>query len=360
MQSKYRPLSINEFWNRDMVPVVNEQNISSLTSKSFLILEGDKGCGKTTLARILAGSAVSHESNIIEINAKGDEGKTENLRQLLSNSNLTVGISEFDDGKLVVIVDEAHLLNKSSESLFLKPVEDHSDTLLVIFVTNELEKIRKDLKDRAMIISFSQLRSPKNIYDFIYDYKSQFDGFPLTDASIKLLADKIGNITPRHMMGVMDYITENNIGDITEILKVISSQTVDEIDPSENLFKTVLDLIKSHNSYTSSTSSIDKIYINSINENEAIKSVKGIMIYMIKNRNRFRFTESQYRFMVKYLSNLMKEEDNVVPALLLHLSYVISTDIPVTDVPTLGKTQDNYADIIPNKKSKNHEEDVYI
>lgn len=316
MQSSFRPSNLNDFYPTVDKLDLTDESIDVISKNSFIILGGEKGCGKTTFARILARKVVSHPSNVLEINAKAEEGKAENLRQLLSGSSLDTGI--FDEGKNVIIIDEAHLLSKAAESLFLKPVEDNMENLMVIFITNEYSSIRHDLRDRAFHIDFKPISNKNDLYKFVKKY-SEMDDFNLglSDKEIKMISDKMtSTLTPRHILGVLQYCKDSDIKDVSEVLNLLN-MAIDGQEEDEIAFKDVLNLAMSQD-INSMLSTINRI-VSSANASEVIEAMKRILSYLIKNNYKFKLYGEKYLFTIRLYKNLTNSVV-IFPEMTIHVA----------------------------------------
>ena len=133
------------------------------------ILSGPRGCGKTSMARIIAMSlncenrdsetgdpclecpscraALNfHHPRIEEINAASNRGIND-IKEKLSSLNLAV-----PSGYRVFIFDEVHMLTKDAFSVLLKPIEEPPENVVFIFTTTNPEAIPDTILSRAPII----------------------------------------------------------------------------------------------------------------------------------------------------------------------------------------------------------------
>ena len=137
----YRPQSLDEFVGNGVIKSgIND--IISNNKYAHILLEGETGSGKTTLAYIIASSFGATRENIYDINCI-DIGIND-LRVLLDS---LVSPSIFGNRK-VVILDEVHGVSAASKSLLLKPMESLPSEILFIACTNEPQKLPKPLLDR--------------------------------------------------------------------------------------------------------------------------------------------------------------------------------------------------------------------
>lgn len=162
----------------------------------FLLL-GTTGCGKTTLARIIArtamcetmtacgtcSSCVMAEENIdqhvdyTEINC-GVEGKVDEIRNMLAMSRNAPMVGSMR----VIVLDEVHRLSGASAEAILKPLEEPSPRTLFILATTEANAIKDTVKNRCLTIRVNPLNS-----EVLGDYLAEIsreeveDSIPIED-----------------------------------------------------------------------------------------------------------------------------------------------------------------------------------
>lgn len=161
---EYRPRSINDL-------VGQEQTVSQIRGmfkgnkmpQSFLI-SGDTGCGKTTIARILArtllcmnlgenlepcGECFSCQAgdahpDVNETNMADKRG-IDDVRNMIDQSNSMPTMSKFR----IFIIDEVHAWTTQAETAFLKPLEEPPAKTIWILCTTDPQKLKKTILDRC-------------------------------------------------------------------------------------------------------------------------------------------------------------------------------------------------------------------
>lgn len=176
---KYRPVSMEQYiGNEDMVSsirdIIRRSNEGVINRPQSMLLSGPTGCGKTTMARLIAKEYLCEEpdengacntcSNCEMVNfyiTTGDTSQLYDIQEIdVTDKGGKSDVSEFVEamgypsqmgGWKVFILDESHLLTEAGASLLLKIVEEPPEDTLVIFCTTDPEKMLDTLKNRCQV-----------------------------------------------------------------------------------------------------------------------------------------------------------------------------------------------------------------
>src|SRR5450755_4222760 len=167
---KYRPQSFAELIGQEHVRTTIENAISQKRIAHGYIFSGQRGTGKTTVARILArclnciegpttkpcGKCAScleiaggNAVDVIEIDAASNRGINE-MRELREN----VRYRPQRDRYKVFIVDEAHQITSEAFNALLKTIEEPPAWVVFILCTTEAHKIPATIASRCQHFSF--------------------------------------------------------------------------------------------------------------------------------------------------------------------------------------------------------------
>ena len=167
---KYRPQTFQDVVNQEHVKTTLENAISQKRIAHGYIFSGQRGTGKTTIARILArclnciqgptatpcGECASCREitaggtvDVIEIDAASNRGINE-MRELREN----VRYQPARDRYKVFIIDEAHQITNEAFNALLKTIEEPPEWVVFVLCTTESHKIPATIASRCQHFSF--------------------------------------------------------------------------------------------------------------------------------------------------------------------------------------------------------------
>ncbi|XP_054982815.1 ATPase WRNIP1 [Sorex araneus] len=117
-----------------------------------LILWGPPGCGKTTLAHIIANNSKKHGVRFVTLSATS--AKTTDVRDVIKQAQ---NEKSFFKRKTILFIDEIHRFNKSQQDTFLPHVECGTITLIGATTENPSFQVNAALLSRCRVIVLEKL-----------------------------------------------------------------------------------------------------------------------------------------------------------------------------------------------------------
>lgn len=195
---KYRPQSFKDVIGQNIALQTLENSIKQNKIYHAYLFSGDRGTGKTTVARIFAKEIGSSREDIFELDAASNR-KIEDIRSLIE----AVDFSTFGSKYKVYILDEVHMLTKEAFNALLKTLEEPPAHVVFILATTDKHKLPPTIVSRCQEINFIS-PSIKTLEEVIKKV-SKLENKNIDDESINLVA-KQGKGSFRDTLGTLEKV----------------------------------------------------------------------------------------------------------------------------------------------------------
>nr|XP_030737412.1 ATPase WRNIP1 isoform X2 [Globicephala melas] len=149
-----RPDALQDFvgQGRAVGPETLLRSLLEANEVPSLILWGPPGCGKTTLAHIIANNSKKHSVRFVTLSATS--AKTTDVRDVIKQAQ---NEKRFFKRKTILFIDEIHRFNKSQQDTFLPHVECGTITLIGATTENPSFQVNAALLSRCRVIVLEKL-----------------------------------------------------------------------------------------------------------------------------------------------------------------------------------------------------------
>jgi DNA polymerase-3 subunit gamma/tau len=203
---KYRPFQLSDIAGQQFTVNTFKQASSKNKFAHSYLFSGNKGCGKTSTARILSNlmtcenvkdgvlcgecracKTIRHgmSSDVIELDG-AQKRKVEDIQALIESSKWPPQELK----KKIFIIDECHCLSSTAISALLKIVEEPPEFLAFIFCTTEQDKIPDTILSRSQLFNFKKI-SKSDIFKKL-KFIAEQEKIEITDDALYSIA-KLGN-----------------------------------------------------------------------------------------------------------------------------------------------------------------------
>ena len=218
---KYRPKTFSEICGQSSIVKIITRQIEMNEFKNACLFAGASGCGKTTIARIVANMINNGQGEPIEIDAASNNG-VENVRQIIHDAQER----SIDSKYKIYIIDECHSLTNQAWQAFLKCIEEPPTYTIFIFCTTDPQKIPETIKNRVQRFTLNRISSDQ-IRERLA-YICRMEGFTNYEESVDYLS-RMAEGGARAAITFLDkcssYSTDLNINNVLAALGNYSYDT---------------------------------------------------------------------------------------------------------------------------------------
>lgn len=247
---QYRPKTFDEVLGQDRVVNVLKNQVKNNNFSHAYIFAGERGCGKTTCAKIFAkainclhpvdGSpclecenckAIDDEStiDIIEMDAASNR-RIDDIRNLKDNVIYPPNKLKYK----VYVIDEAHMITREAFNALLKIMEEPPSHLVFILATTEIDKIPNTILSRAQNFEFNKIEKSKIKEQISIILKDK--DIEMENEAIDLIIRKAKGAM-RDALSILDQVLSYDtksykLADVENLLGVVDFYDIDKLTKS--------------------------------------------------------------------------------------------------------------------------------
>ncbi|MBQ9441201.1 MAG: DNA polymerase III subunit gamma/tau [Alphaproteobacteria bacterium] len=299
LSRKYRPQSLDDVVGQDIIVNSLKNCLNNNKVPHAFLLNGIRGIGKTTIARIIAKclsckepikpyvpcckcqSCIAFDNNnhldIMEIDAASRTG-VDDIRDIIDACQYSPVFGKYK----IFIIDEVHMLSKSAFNALLKTLEEPPSHVKFIFATTEINKIPETILSRCISLQLKPI-SKEVLCNYLMDIANKEgcklniesaniiseesegsvrDALSILEQAIMLIDDSneisqdnilhmIGNTKSQFIEELLEYVICGNINDAINILDNITQQGGDSFNVckqiQKTLYKYIIDTSRGYN-----------------------------------------------------------------------------------------------------------------
>jgi DNA polymerase-3 subunit gamma/tau len=248
----YRPRAIEHVVGHNTIKKFLINSIDNRMLPHILMFYGQRGVGKTTLARIIAAGLNCEQGVSLspcgicdncksifsgsspdykEVNV-ADKTGVDNIRALIE----TFKLSPMYLTNKIYVLDECHALSKQGQNAILKALEDTPESIYIIFCTTSMENLISTLLERCYDFHFEKL-TEEELNEMIRDILI-IEGQSLNKDIIRALVE-LADGSARSLVVNLQKILLADIKDIKEAAGLLGTEIVQQHD-IKHLFKAIM------------------------------------------------------------------------------------------------------------------------
>lgn len=249
---KYRPTTMDQYKGQKIRDVVKKRFTNPESRPQTIMIHGERGCGKTTFARIIDkyylctnpnpdGTPCEHCEMCTEINESLIEetsdlectavkeidatiaNKKEDIQEIMDEARVAPMYSNYT----ILVFDECHMITAAAQNSLLKTLEDIPKHLIIIFATTDPDKVLPTIHSRCQVKLEVAKQSVEDMADRLQEI-SEAEGLTVSREALEMIA-KRGDRVPRECINLLEDVAKNNDGiiNVKNVQNIIGGINVD-------------------------------------------------------------------------------------------------------------------------------------
>lgn len=256
LATKYRSKKVEEYIGNEFAKTQILNNFKEEPYPSVILIDGDSGCGKTTLARLTAKLVFCENKQTKEVNGVShlvscNECEScqiidECIEKGDSEASLTTGIyteldatqsrkvSEIDSfieefsippmyGYQFHIIDECHMINETAQNSLLKFFEDVPERSIFVLCTTDPQKMLKTLVNRCRVKIHISKPTTEEIIENLQRV-CDAEHFSYTVSGLRLIAERSDNVHRTSLINLSQVLVASDRVDSDTVSKALDIQ----------------------------------------------------------------------------------------------------------------------------------------
>jgi DNA polymerase III subunit gamma/tau len=196
--NKYRPKSFEEILGNESLLAALQADLQKEECPHAILLSGQVGCGKTSLARIIASEVGCKGHDFREVDSADFRG-IDTIREIRKQAQF----KPLEGDCRVWLIDEAHQMTKDAQNALLKALETPPSYVYYILATTDPDKLIDTVKSRCAKYQVNPL-TDKQMFRLLRRVAKD-EGQSLDDELMKqIILDSQGR--PRDALQILDQV----------------------------------------------------------------------------------------------------------------------------------------------------------
>lgn len=250
---RYRPQRFDDVVGQRSAISVLKQAVTRKSLGHAYLFSGPRGCGKTTVARLIAKAvnctspevdsepcgkcenclSISRGDNldIVEIDGASNNGVDE-VRELKSH----VALSPFSSQYKVYIIDEVHMLSLAAFNALLKTLEEPPENVIFILATTDPYKVPVTIRSRCQHIPFHRISETDMLQRLVH--VSDSEGLNAEEEALREIARQADGAL-RDALSLFEQTIGISDGSVTlqDVTSLLGGASYSELEKIFSLFR---------------------------------------------------------------------------------------------------------------------------